>query len=89
MYIFKMSICVNTSIIPIFRKLRKEDHESKASLGYVVRSQLKTEAEMGGYVAWREKGREEKRRERESTKGEQENTVGEDREVKVKGWDGL
>lgn len=62
MYIFKMSICVNTSIIPIFRKLRKEDHESKASLGYIVRSQLKTEAEMGGYGARERKGGEKERR---------------------------
>lgn len=51
-----MSICVNTSIIPIFRKLKKEDYESKASLGYVVRSQLKTEAETGGYRAREMKG---------------------------------
>lgn len=62
MYIFKMSICVNTSIIPIFRKLRKEDHESKASLGCIVRSQLKTEAEMGGYGARERKGGEKERR---------------------------
>lgn len=43
-----MSICVNTSIIPILRKLRQQDNEPKASLGYIVRSQLMTEAEMGG-----------------------------------------
>lgn len=62
-----MSICVNTSILPIFRKLREEDYEPKASLGYVVRSQLKTEAEMGAKV--REKGREEKERRGECKRG--------------------
>lgn len=62
MYTLKMSICDNTSTIPIFRKLKKGDYESKASLGYVVRSQLKTEAEMGGYRAREMKGGKMERR---------------------------
>lgn len=50
MYTLKMSICDNTSTIPIFRKLKKGDYESKASLGYVVRFPTQDRGRDGGAI---------------------------------------
>jgi hypothetical protein len=34
----------NTSIIPVFQKVRQKDHEVKASLGYIARPCFKAES---------------------------------------------